>query len=94
MLQEDGIRTKGQAENQDFYSQMQYLRGVFRFVAEKSIGIENKALEHWLRVSAWWFLGDNTTLKKNAKLIRFEASESPKSPQQTSQQCYVDLAKA
>ena len=85
----------GQAESEDFYSRMQHLRGVFRLAADKSIDIENKALEHWLRVSAWWFLQGKTVLERNAKSLRPDApSPDLRSPQQNSQQCYVDLAKA
>ena len=80
----------GQAESEDFYSRMQHLRGVFRLAAEKSVDIENKALEHWLRVSAWWFLRGKSTLEKNARAMRQEKTSS----EQQSQQCYVDLAKA
>ena len=91
---QDGSTT-GQAESEDFYSRVQHLRGVFRLAAEKSVDIENKALEHWLRMSAWWFLRGKAALEKNSRSSRQDAngSNSSKSDQQ-SQQCYVDLAKA
>lgn len=85
----------GQAESEDFYSRMQHLRGVFRLAAEKSIDIENKALEHWIRVSAWWFLRGKTTLEKQTKASRQDKSDpNPSEAEQQGQQCYIDLAKA
>ena len=88
--------TTGQAESEDFYTRIQHLRGVFRLAAEKSVDIENKALEHWLRMSAWWFLRGKAALEKSSRSRGQDASgsESSKSEQQQSQQCYVDLAKA
>ena len=86
------------AESHDFYSRAQHLRGVFRLAAEKTCAIENKAIEHWLRASAWWFLRGKLTLESNFKSGVLEKGSlngqgSTKSGSQ-SQQCYVDLAKA
>ena len=84
----------GQAESEDFYSRMQHLRGVFRLAAEKSVDIENKALEHWLRISAWWFLRGKASLEKTLRGSQQDKSQSDSRTEQQSQQCYVDLAKA
>ena len=94
-IQDHDGNVTGQAESEDFYSRMQHLRGVFRLAAEKSVDIENKALEHWLRVTAWWFLRGKATLEKNSRSLRQDATASdPNKTEQQSQQCYVDLAKA
>ena len=86
------------AESHDFYARVQHLRGVFRLAAEKFNAIEEQALEHWLRASAWWFLRGKLTLESNLKSVRLDKNgpngqaSTKTSPQ--SQQCYVDLAKA
>ena len=86
----------GQPESEDFYSRVQHLRGVFRLAAEKSNDIENKALEFWLRMTAWWFLKGKSALEKSTKPSNQpDASRAgPGRTGQQSQQCYVDLAKA
>ena len=82
------------AESHDFYTRVQHLRGVFRLAAEKSRTVEEKALEHWLRASAWWFLRGKLVLENNLKEKDRPNSQGSTRSGSQSQQCYVDLAKA
>ena len=83
---------EGQDESEDFYSRVQHLRGVFRLAAEKCSDIESKALEHWLRAAAWWFLRGKTMLEGNMRAASL-ASKNNKMPP-SNLQSYVNLAKA
>ena len=83
---------EGQDESEDFYSRVQHLRGVFRLASEKSSDIESKALEHWLRAAAWWFLRGKSMLESNIRMATM-ASKSNKMPP-SNLQSYVNLAKA
>ena len=94
----EGESNEGFAESEDFYSRVQHLRGVFRLAAEKSDDVQNKAAEHWLRVSTWWFLRGKQVLEGNvrASMQRQNGSrqQDPTNMPQQSLQCYVNLAKA
>ena len=83
-------------ESQDeFYARMQHLRGVFRLAAETSQVTAQRASEHWLRASTWWFLKGRSGLEASARLAqnRSPRLEGMDLPLQT-KQSYVDLAKA
>ena len=92
---EHGRSLPGQVESDEFYSRVQHLRGVFRLAAEKAVDIESKALEHWLRMSSWWFLRGKTMLEKNAgPLAHNEFQVESGTIGHRTHQPYVDLAKA
>ena len=93
---DDGVTSAKEDESQDeFYSRMQHLRGVFRLAAETSQATAQKATEYWLRASTWWFLKGRSALEASARQSqnRSPRLDSMELPLQN-KQSYVDLAKA
>ena len=85
----------GQIESDEFYSRVQHLRGVFRLAAEKTVDIESKALEHWLRMSSWWFLRGKTMLERIVGSLSQNGIQMESGAMgHKTHQSYVDLAKA